>query len=133
MAPTLRKSGQSTPQKAQHLVVLVHGLWGNPGHLNYVAKALRDRYSDDQLIVLACRRNLGSLTYGGVEGGGAPGAREGEDALEDVGRDGHKITRFSIIGYSLGGFVARYAIGLLYHKGLFDKITPVNFTTFASP
>ncbi len=65
MAPTQRKSGQSTPQKAQHLVVLVHGLWGNPGHLNYVAQALRDRYSDDQLIVLACRRNLGSMTYDG--------------------------------------------------------------------
>jgi hypothetical protein len=65
MAPFPRKSGQSTPQKAQHLVVLVHGLWGNPGHLSHVAKALRDRYSDDQLVVLACRRNLGSLTYDG--------------------------------------------------------------------
>jgi myosin-crossreactive antigen len=63
MAPALRKSGQSTPQKAQHLVVLVHGLWGNPGHLDYVAKSLRDRYGDEELVVLACRRNLGSLTY----------------------------------------------------------------------
>ena len=65
MAPSLRRAGQLTPQKAQHLVVLVHGLWGNPGHLNYLAKTLRDRYSDDELIVLACRRNLGSLTYDG--------------------------------------------------------------------
>lgn len=29
--------------------------------------------------------------------------------------------------------MARYAIGLLYSKGLFEKITPVNFTTFATP
>ena len=133
MAPSLRKSGQSTPQKAQHLVVLVHGLWGNPSHLNYVAEALRDRYSDDQLIVLVCRRNLGSLTYDGIEVGAERVAREIEDALEELGRNGHKITRFSITGYSLGGLVARYAIGLLYHKGLFEKIAPVNFTTFASP
>lgn len=43
------------------------------------------------------------------------------------------MKKISIVGYSLGGLVARYAIGLLYHKGLFDKVEPVNFTTFASP
>ncbi|KAJ9614005.1 hypothetical protein H2200_002141 [Cladophialophora chaetospira] len=133
MAPSLRKSGQSTPHKAQHLVVLVHGLWGNPNHVNYLAKALRDRYSDDQLVILACRRNLGSLTYDGIEVGAERVAREIEEALEELGRDGHKITQFSIIGYSLGGLVARYVIGLLHFKGLFDRMSPVNFTTFASP
>ncbi|OAP54635.1 hypothetical protein AYL99_11083 [Fonsecaea erecta] len=133
MAPTLRKSGQSTPQKAQHLVVLVHGLWGNPGHLNYIADALRDRYSEEELVILACRRNLGSLTYDGVNVGGERVAKEIEEAVEELERQGHKITRFSIVGYSLGGLVARYAIGLLYHKGYFEKMTPVNFTTFVSP
>ncbi|KIW93131.1 uncharacterized protein Z519_05736 [Cladophialophora bantiana CBS 173.52] len=133
MAPTLRMSGQSTPQKAQHLVVLVHGLWGNPGHLNYIANALRDRYSGEEIIVLACRRNLGSLTYDGVNVGGERVAKEIEDAVDELERDGHKITRFSVVGYSLGGLVARYAIGLLYHKGYFEKMTPVNFTTFVSP
>ncbi len=29
--------------------------------------------------------------------------------------------------------MARYAIGLLHHKGWFEKIRPMNFTTFASP
>ncbi|KAH0833717.1 hypothetical protein AYO21_04463 [Fonsecaea monophora] len=124
---------KNTPKKAQHLVVLVHGLWGNPGHLNYIANALRDRYSEEEIIVLACRRNLGSLTYDGVNVGGERVAKEVEDAVEELNRDGHKITRFSIVGYSLGGLVARYAIGLLYHKGLFEKITPVNFTTFVTP
>lgn len=133
MAPTLRRSGQSTPKKAQHLVVLVHGLWGNPAHLNYVAKSLHDRYSDEELVVLACRRNPGSLTYDGIEVGAERVAREIEDVLEELERDGHKITRFSIVGYSLGGLVARYAIGLLYHKGYFEKMTPVNFTTFVTP
>lgn len=37
------------------------------------------------------------------------------------------------MGYSLGGLVARYAIGLLEANGTFDRIQPVNFTTFASP
>ena len=133
MAEGLRKSGQSTPHKANHLVCLVHGLWGNASHLNYVAQALHDRYSDEELIVLACRRNPGSLTYDGIEVGAERVAREIEDMVEELGRDGHKITRFSIVGYSLGGLVARYAIGLLYHKGYFDNITPVNFTTFVTP
>ena len=84
-------------------------------------------------MVLACRRNPGSLTYDGIEVGAERVAREIEDMLEDLGRDGHKITKFSIVGYSLGGLVARYAIGLLYHKGYFDKMTPVNFTTFVTP
>lgn len=60
-------------------------------------------------------------------------AKEIEDMLEELGRDGYKITRFSIVGYSLGGLVARYAIGLLYHKKYFENITPVNFTTFVTP
>jgi hypothetical protein len=40
-------------------------------------------------------------------------------------KEGHTITKFSITGYSLGGLVARYAIGLLYHHGVFEKIQPV--------
>jgi len=98
-----------------------------------VAHALRERYNDEQLIVLVCRRNPGSLTYDGIEVGAERVAKEIEDMLEELSRDGHKITKFSIVGYSLGGLVARYTIGLLYHKGYFEQITPVNFTTFVTP
>ena len=37
------------------------------------------------------------------------------------------------MGYSLGGLIARYTVGLLYSSGLFERIEPVNFTTFATP
>jgi len=60
-------------------------------------------------------------------------AKEIEETLDELGREGYRIKKFSVVGYSLGGLVARYAIGLLYHKGYFEKLTPVNFTTFASP
>ncbi len=46
---------------------------------------------------------------------------------------GSEIKSLSIVGYSLGGLVARYTIGLLYSKGWFERIKPVNFTTFATP
>lgn len=42
---------------------------------------------------------------------------------------GAKIQKISIAGYSLGGLVSRYAIGLMYSSGLFGSIEPVNFTT----
>lgn len=39
----------------------------------------------------------------------------------------------SIAKLMLGGLVSRYVVGLLYARGLFETITPINFTTFASP
>jgi hypothetical protein len=83
--------------------------------------------------VYSAKRNTGSLTYDGVEVGAERVAKEIEDLLEELGRDGHVVKKFSIVGYSLGGLVARYVIGLLDHKGYFDRIQPVNFTTFATP
>ncbi|KAI5811395.1 putative serine esterase-domain-containing protein [Peziza echinospora] len=116
---------------ADHLCVLVHGLWGNPAHLGYISQALRTRYPG--LHLLLCKRNSGNFTYDGIETGGERVTREIEDALEAFESDGVKITKLSVVGYSLGGLVSRYAVGLLYSRGWFDKIEPVNFTTFATP
>jgi hypothetical protein len=85
------------------------------------------------LIVLVCKRNAGSFTYDGIEVGAERVAKEIEETLEELARDGYKIKKLSMVGYSLGGLVARYAIGLLHHNGWFDKIYPANFTTFATP
>lgn len=101
--------------------------------MNYVASALREQYGEDRLIVLVCRRNAGSFTYDGIEVGAERVAKEIEETLEDLARDGYRIKKLSMVGYSLGGLVARYAIGLLHHKGWLDKIRPANFTTFATP
>ena len=47
--------------------------------------------------------------------------------------DNKKVTRFSVTGYSLGGLVARYLVGILHQRKFFDEITPVNFCTVATP
>lgn len=44
-----------------------------------------------------------------------------------------KVVKISVVGYSLGGLIARYTIGLLEERGLFKTIKPVVFTTFATP
>lgn len=63
----------------------------------------------------------------------------------------HTVTHFSIIGYSLGGLIARYVVGALYARGFFsDKsrstpatpltplngvrgVVPMNLVTLATP
>ncbi|KAL1964141.1 hypothetical protein VTN77DRAFT_7229 [Rasamsonia byssochlamydoides] len=119
--------------RADHLCVLVHGLWGNPTHLDYVASALRERYGEDRLYILAAQRNAGSFTYDGIELGGERLAHEIEETLEKLAARGYQMKKLSMVGYSLGGLVARYALGLLHAKGWLDKLEPVTFTTFASP
>ncbi|KAJ5208852.1 hypothetical protein N7449_003231 [Penicillium cf. viridicatum] len=119
--------------KADHLCVLVHGLWGNPSHLNYVASALRDRYGGDGLYILCPKANSGNYTYDGIELCGERIVHEVEETLESLAEKGQKITKISMIGYSLGGLIARYAIGLLNTRGWLDKLEPMNFTTFATP
>ncbi|MCJ1483181.1 hypothetical protein MMC06_003348 [Schaereria dolodes] len=117
----------------EHLCVLVHGLWGTPSHLAYMSKTLREKYSEDQLQILVAERNSNTYTYDGIDLGAERLAHEIEDALEEQERKGQQFKKLSMVGYSLGGLIARYAIGLLYSKGWFDKIEPVNFHTFATP
>ncbi|KAF5250838.1 hypothetical protein FANTH_4029 [Fusarium anthophilum] len=119
--------------KATHLCVLVHGLWGNPSHMRNVAKALRKEYSEDEVYIMPAEKNRGNFTYDGIELGGERLCAEIEDKLRSIKEQGGKITKLSIAGYSLGGLVSRYAIGLLYAKGILDDLGCMNFTTFASP
>ena len=56
-----------------------------------------------------------------------------DDRIRTIEKSGRQVTRFSITGYSLGGLVARYIVGILHHRGFFDTVAPVNFTTIATP
>ena len=108
-------------------------LWGNPKHMAYVASALREKYSEDQLHILTAETNSDFFTYDGIDLGGERVTQEIERYIKDLEKDGSRIKKLSVVGYSLGGLVARYAIGLLYSNGWFKRIQPVNFTTFATP
>jgi hypothetical protein len=101
--------------------------------MSNVAKALREKHSEDTLHILIAKRNSGSFTYDGIELGGERVCQEIEEEIEKLAREGQEIKKLSVIGYSLGGLVARYAVGLLDSKGWFEKVEPVNFTTFATP
>ena len=44
-----------------------------------------------------------------------------EDKLVELGT----VDRFSIIGYSMGGLIARYTIGRMLERGHFERIRPL--------
>ncbi|KAI9695750.1 MAG: hypothetical protein M1820_008422 [Bogoriella megaspora] len=130
--PEIQEPQLDAADNATHLVVLIHGLWGNPNHLSYLSSTLRKKYPEE-LHILVARSNSDSFTYDGIEVGGERVTHEIEETLEYLSKRGNTITKISIIGYSLGGLIARYAIGLLYSHGWFEKLEPVQFTSFASP
>lgn len=99
----------------------------------YLESALRNKYAADKLHILVPKSNSGNFTYDGVELGAERVTHEIESFLEELERKGKQIRKLSVVGYSLGGLVARYAIGLLYSRGWFSKLEPTNFTTFATP
>src|SRR5271168_809675 len=90
-----------------------------------MAKSLREKHPEENLHILIAKRNSGSFTYDGVELGGERVCQEIEEELEKLAREGLTIKKLSIVGYSLGGLVARYAVGLQYSRGQFDKLEPV--------
>jgi esterase/lipase len=55
------------------------------------------------------------------------------DEVKKLDSEGKQVTRISVTGYSLGGLIGRYLVGVLYQRKFFDTVTPVNFTTVATP
>lgn len=90
-----------------------------------MAASLREKHPEESLHILVAKRNSGSFTYDGIERGGERVCHEIEEEIEKLAQTGQEITRISLVGYSLGGLVSRYAVGLLSSKGFFEKIKPV--------
>lgn len=140
-----------------HLVVLQHGLWGTPFNLAELEREISSRSA-----AVAC-----SGTHGDLPGKvriynshssfftrvGAHATMDGVDecgerlfdavrAHIDILRvhKGEEITHLSLVGYSLGGLITRYAVGKMEQQGWFSNqengnlsVTPVKFFTIATP
>ncbi|KAI5959004.1 uncharacterized protein KGF55_005658 [Candida pseudojiufengensis] len=119
-----------------HLVILVHGVWGNSSHVSYLEKTINEEIkptNGEKLFVYKTGSHSGYLTYDGID---VNGKRITDEILEQtsiLNSQGDKVTKFSIIGYSLGGLISRYAIGILHSRQYFENIKPINFVTFCTP
>jgi len=117
-------------------------MWGSPLHLAAMAETIRDAASRRvplidtdgiELRVLVAETNAEEFTYDGIDNGGERVAKEVYQEVEKIGEEGLKVTRLSISGYSMGGLIGRYLVGILLQRKFFDDVTPVNFNTFATP
>ncbi|KAH9965599.1 putative serine esterase-domain-containing protein [Lactifluus volemus] len=116
-----------------HLLVLIHGMWGNPSHLASMHRIIQQSINESSLHVMLPETNRDESTYDGIDWGGERVATEIFQEIEKLEKEGKRVTRFSITGYSLGGLLARYVVGILYQREFFSTVTPVNFNTMATP
>ncbi|KAK0467087.1 DUF676-domain-containing protein [Desarmillaria tabescens] len=121
-----------------HLLVLVHGMWGNPSHMAEMKRIMLETHAQPssdgiKMRLLVAETNKEASTYDGIDWGGERVAQEVLDEVEKLQQDGDKVVRFSITGYSLGGLVSRYVVGILNRRGFFEDVTPLNFNTVATP
>ncbi|XP_074269215.1 uncharacterized protein LOC141592441 [Silene latifolia] len=92
-----------------HLVIMVNGLIGSSSDWKFASDQFVKQFPD-KVMVHRSRCNTAKLTFDGVD---LMGERLADEVLTVVsGRPG--LEKISFIAHSLGGLVARYAIGRLY-------------------
>ncbi|EIW68769.1 hypothetical protein TREMEDRAFT_31933 [Tremella mesenterica DSM 1558] len=146
--------------KSVHLVVLIHGLWGNPLHLSAAKAELEDAWShrhiseemsgripemkgndvdgqegENEMIILIPEGMTSQLTYDGIDVCASRVLYEVDREVDRIEKSGKIIRQFSVTGYSLGGLVARYLVGLLHSRSpsFFEGKETVSFSTIATP
>ncbi|RMY75954.1 hypothetical protein D0863_02267 [Hortaea werneckii] len=133
MAPEEHEPKDQDTLSITHLVILTHGLWGNPVHLQHLRDTLLEHHAASGLHVFTPQSNKDNFTYDGIDVGAERITTEIEDEIRRLQNLGAPLSKISIAGYSLGGLIARYVVGLLYKNGVFETLQPCNFTTFATP
>ncbi|XP_058081738.1 putative lipase ROG1 isoform X2 [Magnolia sinica] len=139
-----------------HLVVFVNGIIGSAANWKFAAKQFIKLFPED-VIVHCSESNCSMLTLDGVD---VMGERLAEEVISVIKRR-PELQKISFVGHSLGGLIARYAIGRLYGRnprtepfeengdsngvecgtehpeeksnGKIAGLEPMNFITFATP
>lgn len=135
--PSDAQQDAATSEENVHLFVLVHGLWGSPNHMRTVERALTSSLAEvsrEKIITLKPSSFRFWKTYDGIE---RCAERVIADLLYEIEtlkqKDHLKVSKISIVGYSLGGLISRCVVGKLYSMGFFEEVSPVFFCTFATP
>ncbi|XP_059637137.1 uncharacterized protein LOC132279227 [Cornus florida] len=97
--------------RPEHLIIMVNGIIGSAADWRYAAKQFVERLPD-KVIVHCSECNSSRLTFDGVD---RMGERLAEEVLAVVKR-WPEVQKISFVAHSLGGLVARYAIGVLYEN-----------------
>ncbi|XP_028951926.1 uncharacterized protein [Malus domestica] len=98
--------GSAAPE---HLVIMVNGIIGSASDWRYAADQFVKKLPD-KVIVHRSECSSSRLTFDGVD---LMGERLAEEVLAVI-RKRSEVWKISFVAHSLGGLVARYAIGRLY-------------------
>ncbi|KAK7279083.1 hypothetical protein RJT34_24127 [Clitoria ternatea] len=99
----------SDSSSADHLVVMVNGILGSATDWKFAAEQFVKELPD-KVFVHCSERNVSMLTLDGVD---VMGDRLAEEVLEVIKKKPN-MQKISFVAHSVGGLVARYAIGKLY-------------------
>lgn len=82
----------------------------------------RDEDVDMDIVILNVTCNAGGKTYDGIDWQGERTVEEIRAEEKRLAKERHQhVARFSMVGYSVGGLVARYVIGALEADGFFAE------------
>ncbi|XP_071686370.1 putative lipase ROG1 [Rutidosis leptorrhynchoides] len=135
----------SDVSSADHLVVMVNGILGSSADWKFAAEQFV-KSLPDRVFVHRSERNAASQTLDGVD---VMGERLSQEVLEVI-KEKPNLRKISFVAHSVGGLVARYAIGRLYKppsvnsgdlsvencedaKATIGGLVPINFITVATP
>ncbi|XP_009759145.1 putative lipase YDL109C isoform X1 [Nicotiana tabacum] len=105
----------------EHLVIMVNGLVGSSADWRYAAEQFVKRLPD-KIVVHCSECNSSMLTFDGVDRMGERLAKE----VEDVIKRWPGVRKISFVSHSLGGLVARYAVGRLYEPPSKTEVVDLN-------
>ncbi|OCF58917.1 lipid particle protein [Kwoniella mangroviensis CBS 10435] len=99
------------------------------------SKIQNEDKENGELVIMIAGGMTSQLTYDGVDVCASRVAFEVDQKIKELEGEGKKVDKFSVMGYSLGGLVARYLVGLLHSRqpSFFDKHHPVSFSTISTP
>ena len=126
--PTTINTGNAPSiQQSDHCVVISHGIMGTRNDLDYLASQLEKR--GVKVLKSVANERLKSLR--GLAVGGEDLASE----IVQFVKANPSLTRLSIVGNSLGGLYARYAMHVLFNAtdGTLAGLKPHRLMTIATP
>jgi len=111
------------------------------GYLREYVNKRKEEEQDIDVLILNSMSSAGSKTYDGIDWIAERAVQEIRAEEREMKKQSKYIARFSIIGYSLGGLVARYVIALLDSQSFFTlnsvgnggSVEARHFATFATP
>lgn len=139
-------SSSSSSSSADHLVVMVHGILGSAADWKFGAEQFV-KMLPDKVYVHCSEKNGAKLTLDGVD---VMAQRLAAEVLEVI-KNKPNLRKISFVAHSVGGLVARYAIGILYQppdnsnvvdssansyenaRGTIGGLEAINFITVATP